>query len=513
MLSIISWLFWTFLKLIGLYLALIGIRELYAFGYYSYYRKQGMKGFYFPILGFNILMMKKKDKIEQYDGMVEFVQKQYDENVDAVVCNSNKIAKSLVIIFDPKLMREYFAKEIEYTRKRPLLFNVNFGFFWDYGKLAMKKRLAFGEFFKISNLNKMAPMLLKIVNDHFENFIKENWKEGANRDEFIKVNIKEELGKIFDKTVTHLLFGEEELTLIEGGIALPTAMSMYINTSLTDVLTPLNFLTFDILANLGLTQGAVKGKQLYKGIKKAVMKVYKNRLESGPKKGTVNLLDLMIENNSKEGEIPWTEDEIVGNAILLQFAGVDTSKETSTSFIHHVVGKLKMQEEILECVQKNIFNIPDEEIDFDKLNSSEEFNCYADESLRLFPPFYFTNTRTVVRPMKLGKYDILPGTALFLMAGTTHMIDKFHKNPKEFNKERFTQKNRKKMEKMSYLPFSTGKRGCIGQYLGELMVKLMMSTLVKHFVIEKVDGYNPKRVGMMTYCYLDCWVRVKPRTK
>lgn len=512
MLFLVSWVISIFLKSIGTILAIFLIREIYCLIHYFYYRKQGMRGYYFPILGFNFLMIKRKDRKGQFDLMVEFIQKMHKENVDAVVCNSNKIAKNLVVLLDSDLVKEYYAKELEYTKKRQLINNVNFGFFWDHGNIAMEKRKAFGEFFKISNLNAMTPLLLKIVEGHFEDLINKHWvKEKRDKNQPIRIDLKIELAKIFDKSVSQILFGEEAISEVNG-IPLPTLMSTYINTSVTDVLSPANLLTFDLLGNLGLTKGTIEGKKMYKELKKAAMDIYKRRLQEGGKEG-VNMMDLMVAHNSNPENVPWTEEEIVGNFILFQFAGVDTSKETTNTFVHYIAGKHKLQEEILKVLNDSIFKKKKEEIDFDVFDSSPEFNNYINEILRKFPPFYFTNTRTVMKPMKIGKYDILPGTALFVLGGTHHFVEKYHKDYEVFNKERFSEENRKKMNKMAFLPFSTGQRRCIGQYLGELMLKLMVSSILKFFIIDRVEGYDPDKISTLTYCYQDCWVNLRPREK
>ena len=54
------------------------------------------------------------------------------------------------------------------------------------------------------------------------------------------------------------------------------------------------------------------------------------------------------------------------------------------------------------------------------------------------------------------------------------MSEGFFDEPEKFKPERFEPENFKKMDKIKYIPFSYGRRRCVGAELGLNNVKMMM---------------------------------------
>ena len=43
---------------------------------------------------------------------------------------------------------------------------------------------------------------------------------------------------------------------------------------------------------------------------------------------------------------------------------------------------------------------------------------------------------------------------------------------------------------MDFIPFSFGKRNCVGRSMGEIMVKILLSELIRRFEIKNTEGYQ-----------------------
>jgi cytochrome P450 len=198
----------------------------------------------------------------------------------------------------------------------------------------MVARGAFGQFFKIENLNKLTPDIVKVVESHFKN-IRDSQFLGEDKD-WKKLDIGEMFCDVFSKVVQQILF-DEQLAKIEGKHDLPTAIADYVNLSSRAGFSISNLLSFELMNKFGLGKLCSTIDAMYAQITDTCWEQYNLRLKSGPKSG-VNMLDLLI-SQQKSGEITWTKDEIVGNFILLQFAGADTSRTISQTLTYYLSDK------------------------------------------------------------------------------------------------------------------------------------------------------------------------------
>ena len=79
------------------------------------------------------------------------------------------------------------------------------------------------------------------------------------------------------------------------------------------------------------------------------------------------------------------------------------------------------------------------------------------------------------------------GTIVIVPFNANAVSTKYFANPYIFDPDRFTAENMKKIDKMAYHPFGFGKRGCFGQYLGVLIIKLILVHLLEDYSIEFDD--------------------------
>jgi cytochrome P450 family 4 len=67
-----------------------------------------------------------------------------------------------------------------------------------------------------------------------------------------------------------------------------------------------------------------------------------------------------------------------------------------------------------------------------------------------------------------------------LIYGMHHNPDVFE-DPEAFRPERFLPENGFQRHRYSFIPFSSGPRNCIGQKFAMLEIKVVLSTLMRHF--------------------------------
>jgi cytochrome P450 len=151
------------------------------------------------------------------------------------------------------------------------------------------------------------------------------------------------------------------------------------------------------------------------------------------------------------------------------------------------------------------------EVNFGTYYESDFFNMVTKESLRMFNPFILSSPRRLYKNVKLGKYNFRKGTNLIIPILTMHQQEKFHKNAMEFDINRQTPEARKAQKRMTDMPFFAGRRRCIGQYMGEMMVKLVISQLLQKFELKKNAECNPRKVQDLTYGLSELNLFMRPR--
>ncbi len=116
------------------------------------------------------------------------------------------------------------------------------------------------------------------------------------------------------------------------------------------------------------------------------------------------------------------------------------------------------------------------------------------EVLRLYPPAWAI-TRQALQDIQIGPYAIPKGATIDLSAYLLHRDDRFWPNPEVFDPERFSPQNRKSIDKFTFLPFSIGIRGCIGEQFAWMEGIIVLATLAQQWRFKLLSttapGLNP----------------------
>jgi cytochrome P450 len=88
--------------------------------------------------------------------------------------------------------------------------------------------------------------------------------------------------------------------------------------------------------------------------------------------------------------------------------------------------------------------------------------------------------------MKAGGLDIAKGTTVNIVPIVMGYRSEVFEKPFEFRPERWMENNT--LPPYSYIPFSAGERGCIGQYLAKIETRIVMERIIKKY---KFKARNP----------------------
>jgi cytochrome P450 len=112
----------------------------------------------------------------------------------------------------------------------------------------------------------------------------------------------------------------------------------------------------------------------------------------------------------------------------------------------------------------------------------------VEEVLRLYPPVWLY-TRKAIKQDKLGDYDVMPGTDIFISPYYLHRRADYWPEPEKFDPERFAPEAIKQRHRNAYIPFSAGPRRCIGDFFAILEAQVHFGLLCRHFTMTHVDDH------------------------
>ncbi|XP_035668120.1 cytochrome P450 2J5-like [Branchiostoma floridae] len=109
------------------------------------------------------------------------------------------------------------------------------------------------------------------------------------------------------------------------------------------------------------------------------------------------------------------------------------------------------------------------------------------QRIRHIGPVLFV--RRAAKPTRFRGYDIAEGAAMVPNLRSVHMDPAVWPNPDLFDPSRFLDADGKVVNNPpSFLPFSTGRRNCLGEKLAKMELFLLFSTILQHFTLKLPEG-------------------------
>jgi cytochrome P450 len=126
-------------------------------------------------------------------------------------------------------------------------------------------------------------------------------------------------------------------------------------------------------------------------------------------------------------------------------------------------------------------------------------NCAIKESLRLYPPVPYIS-REAKENAVIGGKNILKGCSVAVFIYQIHRDERYFPEPEEYKPERFLKFDSVKNNQnpYTYIPFSAGRRNCIGQRFAMLEIKVILVNILRYFKIECNQNYK----DLKPYCYM-----------
>ncbi|KAI8089192.1 cytochrome P450 [Halteromyces radiatus] len=197
-----------------------------------------------------------------------------------------------------------------------------------------------------------------------------------------------------------------------------------------------------------------------------------------------DLLSLMIE--SEQGEnATLSNEELRSNLCIFFLAGHDTTAFTLAFMMYELAVNPDMQEkarrEVISILgDKPVDVLPTNE-DTKKMNY---LNAVMKETMRLHNPVLGTTAREVMEDTYLGQIFLPRGSLVSADILNVHRNPEVWESPLVFNPDRFLpggEADQQPNSGLSWIPFSSGGRICIGQKFSLIEQRVVMSMLLRKY--------------------------------
>ncbi|KAG7158439.1 Cytochrome P450 4c3-like 3 [Homarus americanus] len=186
-----------------------------------------------------------------------------------------------------------------------------------------------------------------------------------------------------------------------------------------------------------------------------------------------------------------TDEDIRQEVDTFLFAGHDTTASAINWALyllgHHPEIQARVQEEL-----DGIFGDSDRPVTMADLREMKYLENCIKETLRMYPP-QEEQSRTNAT---VHKYNFLipAGTTVSVMSYSLHRDPEQFPDPEKFDPDRFLPENARKRHPFAYVPFSAGPRNCIGQKFAMMELKVVLSKILRTFLVESVVSREKLRI-------------------
>uniref|UniRef100_A0A914CHP6 Cytochrome P450 n=2 Tax=Acrobeloides nanus TaxID=290746 RepID=A0A914CHP6_9BILA len=181
------------------------------------------------------------------------------------------------------------------------------------------------------------------------------------------------------------------------------------------------------------------------------------------------------ENNLEE----FTEHQLLISVYDLFSAGLETTATTSRTFIlymlHYPEIQAKIHSELDNVIgRENLITMSDQ-------SRLPYLNAAIQELQRIAVLLPLGGQHIVLEDVNMEGYKIPKGTIVIPQFQSVHLDEELYPNPELFDPERHLDQNGAFIKDDRIIPFSLGKRACLGESLARMELFLFLSHLLQKF--------------------------------
>lgn len=205
-----------------------------------------------------------------------------------------------------------------------------------------------------------------------------------------------------------------------------------------------------------------------------------------PRDSFTDYMQFLFDRKECQGKID--NEELTAQAVLIFLTGLDTTAATLTFALYEMAKNQKIQRKCQDEIDKIATDSDD--LSYGDVKPLKYLQCCIDETLRKYPAVAATN-RVCSEDYKIPSRNctIPKGTMVYVSLFRVHRDPEIFEDPLEFRPERFIYSPKGcDHPGVPYFPFGVGHRFCLGRNLAQVVVKTILSRLLKKFDFELCDG-------------------------
>ena len=196
----------------------------------------------------------------------------------------------------------------------------------------------------------------------------------------------------------------------------------------------------------------------------------------------IAFLDLLLKAKREDRSI--TFDDIQEEVDTFMFEGHDTTAAAASWACQLVGSHPDVQKKLHEEID-SVLGQSDRHLTNDDLKELKYLDLVIKETLRLFPSVPYFG-RVLSEDCEIGGLKVLKGETAAVGVYAVHREEKYYPDPEKFDPDRFLPENSKDRPPYAYIPFSAGRRNCIGQRFALMEEKVLLANILRKFEIKSI---------------------------
>ena len=382
----------------------------------------------------------------------------------------------LFLVIDPddarKILitdRDNYEKLTSYDAVRELL--LGNGIFTSIGKQWKKQRRLISPFFTPKTVNEFYPSMVKGC----EEMLKRWGKKAEDQDVF---EVVDEMMFVTAMIVLKALFSVDDKDDLE---KIKNSVETMITFTSGYQLNPLSLpLWIPVKKNR-------KYLQAREHIHSYLSKVIAQRRLKDQNEWPEDLLSELMSTKDDETGLPMSDELLRYEVITIFFAGHETTARTVGFCLYELSKKPDCQKKVFAEVDKFMTDIPS----LEELNNLDYTRRVIKETMRLYPvvPVYIRDAK---EKSEINGVPVPAKSTMVLFPYLTHRDERYWDKPEVLDPDRWLTEAGKVASNKAYHPFGMGKRTCMGNNFAILESLMIISTLLRRFVIKTIPGHEIK---------------------
>ena len=451
-----------------------------------FYKRQGIKTAYFPVLGMIKFSLEDLDKRGDFFAGPKASSKA-DIHQKIFVCNLG--SGTIMYLRDPLYVKEFLQKSSQFRKAKSFdLFKllIGDGLLFSEGETWKMHRKVISSCFHYEFIKNNVQLIHDTTQEFFEKITPSDMKEYP-----VMNKIQEITGEI----VGRMFFGKNLGQYTYEGQSLPLALA-HLMAELGEYFNTTTYLALQMKAFRLPIPSAQKLLKRIKEFRAQCSQIINDRKDQNRRCN--DLLDALLAQQATANS--FSDEDIVNEFITFFATGMDTTAQLITMALYnltkHQEYKSRLEEERRVAYnQSNSSNI-------EALQSMSFMTCFLKETLRHFTPSPVTLSRESEQDVKLIDVIIRKGTLVEIDFFSMFFSEKHFEKAEEFRPEIWEDPNLK-IDPYAFIPFSAGSRNCIGQNLAMVEAKIIISEFLERFEFKLEEEYKLKMTFRFVYEPLD----------